>query len=630
MQPLTSAVSVGPALPRFSRAADSGPWLQTVLRTSSQPLLDELAHVATGGRYSAGSLLKLAVAGELPLVERDVPVQAAAVLGTTWACAAEPAAMKAGHLLLRRILGERGPQAFSRIQQQIFAQVSYHLGARADVAHAVDELDLHPLVRWSLQTDLLNPTHQGSTQEAWLQRFNEPFVAADLSPVAISAGAQTTFDDLTAATTSASVDGPLVSVIVPAFRPDEGLLTSLHSILNQTYGNLEILLVDDASGHEFEELFDRGLSLDERICFIRQQANGGTYLARNAALKRARGEFITVQDADDWSHPSRLEKQVGAFFESPNIGVSRSDAIRATDDLTLQWTGYLPRRRNASSLMFRRSTVDQIGPFDAVRKGADSEYHERLIHFVGPTGDTGTPLAITRLRAGTLSRGDFTYGRMAPDRVLYQSTYRAWHRTLLDRDTVPTSVGDPASRPFFAPPSFLRGLTAVPTEKCDVIFLLDGAHLRSVQIALEAVRQLPQLTFGALHLEDSTQPRMKLAVPVRPFATAVNDGDIQLIASDEKVRAATLVVLSPGILASPPSLLHPISTASLLAVAHPPHPRFGVTDFLAAQDGALAWLDTAPKWCAGNPSTQALWRSDGWELPLLTSALGIPQSGETE
>src|SRR5690606_37950815 len=104
--------------------------------------------------------------------------------------------------------------------------------------------------------------------------------------------------------------GPLVSIIVSCWQPNEQLLTSVRSLLSQTWQSVEVIVVDDASPRHFHSVLDEVQSLDERVTVLRQPSNQGTYAARNAALQVAKGEFVTFQDSDDWSHPRRIERQV--------------------------------------------------------------------------------------------------------------------------------------------------------------------------------------------------------------------------------------------------------------------------------------------------------------------------------
>src|SRR5699024_1029015 len=159
----------------------------------------------------------------------------------------------------------------------------------------------------------------------------------------------------------------------------------------------------------------------------------------------------------------------------PQATASRSLAVRAKDDLTHQWFGYRSVRDNASSLMVRRSVIESLGPFAPIRKGADSEYAERLTTVGGPVADTRAPLATTRVRTGTLCRGDFTYQRATPARLAFTGSYRAWHQSRTG--TGPGAAApDPAvgDLPVPVPRSFLRGLRhAPPWDRLPVVYQAD-------------------------------------------------------------------------------------------------------------------------------------------------------------
>ncbi|MFN3536965.1 MAG: glycosyltransferase family 2 protein, partial [Brevundimonas sp.] len=107
-----------------------------------------------------------------------------------------------------------------------------------------------------------------------------------------------------------AVDGPLISVIMPSRNASRWVAGAVRSVLDQSWRNLEFLFVDDAST---DDNADRALATadgDPRFILIRQSERGGAYTARNAALARARGRWVAVQDSDEWAHPDRLTRQV--------------------------------------------------------------------------------------------------------------------------------------------------------------------------------------------------------------------------------------------------------------------------------------------------------------------------------
>ena len=110
---------------------------------------------------------------------------------------------------------------------------------------------------------------------------------------------------------------PLVTVIVCVYNAGEYFRPSLASILNQTYEKLDIIVIDDGSTDGcIESASD--LLRDSRVRLFRQ-ANATKPVALNRALSESRGEFYAQQDADDISHPIRIEKQLAAMLGNPNL-----------------------------------------------------------------------------------------------------------------------------------------------------------------------------------------------------------------------------------------------------------------------------------------------------------------------
>ncbi len=122
---------------------------------------------------------------------------------------------------------------------------------------------------------------------------------------------------------------PLVSVIMAAYNAEKTVGATIRSILGQTYQNFELIIVDDASKDRTVEVIQS--FSDPRIVLLRNQINLKQGLARNKAIDRAKGEFIAVQDADDLSLPTRLEKQVAFLLSHPEVDVVGSNAYLFND-----------------------------------------------------------------------------------------------------------------------------------------------------------------------------------------------------------------------------------------------------------------------------------------------------------
>lgn len=110
---------------------------------------------------------------------------------------------------------------------------------------------------------------------------------------------------------------PVVSVVVPAFNAAAYISPALQSVLAQTYRDIEVLVVDDASTDGTVAVVTALAAADRRIRLIRRATNGGPAAARNAGLAAAAGRYTAFLDADDTWLPDKLARQVAAFEAHP-------------------------------------------------------------------------------------------------------------------------------------------------------------------------------------------------------------------------------------------------------------------------------------------------------------------------
>lgn len=118
-------------------------------------------------------------------------------------------------------------------------------------------------------------------------------------------------------------DSPLVSVLMPVYNAQETVIESLNSIINQTYQNLEIIVINDGSSDESERLV-RSLT-DKRITIYANDTNRGIIKTLNRGLQLARGKYIARMDADDISLPTRIEEEVKLMEQHPEVVVCGTD-----------------------------------------------------------------------------------------------------------------------------------------------------------------------------------------------------------------------------------------------------------------------------------------------------------------
>lgn len=112
-----------------------------------------------------------------------------------------------------------------------------------------------------------------------------------------------------------------VSVIIPVYKVEKYVAATVQSVLQQTYKNFELLLIDDGSPDRSVEICQQ--FTDPRIKIIRQE-NRGVAAARNRGISQAQGEYLAFLDADDLWLPQKLEKHVEHLDSSPTVGVSYS------------------------------------------------------------------------------------------------------------------------------------------------------------------------------------------------------------------------------------------------------------------------------------------------------------------
>jgi glycosyltransferase involved in cell wall biosynthesis len=126
---------------------------------------------------------------------------------------------------------------------------------------------------------------------------------------------------------------PVISIILPTYNRAKTISRAINSLLEQTYQDYEIIIVDDASEDETKEIV-KGFA-DEKIRYIQCKQNKGRGAARNLGIQESRGKFIAFQDSDDEWLPKKLEKQIKVFFTAePELGVVYSDMTRITKDGT--------------------------------------------------------------------------------------------------------------------------------------------------------------------------------------------------------------------------------------------------------------------------------------------------------
>lgn len=111
---------------------------------------------------------------------------------------------------------------------------------------------------------------------------------------------------------------PLVSVIVPVYNAENFIAETVRSVIDQSYKNWELWLVDDGSTDCSAQVIDSFVKTDARIKYIYKE-NGGQASARNLGIENSSGQYIAFLDSDDIWHPEKLEAQIGQMLSDPEI-----------------------------------------------------------------------------------------------------------------------------------------------------------------------------------------------------------------------------------------------------------------------------------------------------------------------
>lgn len=115
----------------------------------------------------------------------------------------------------------------------------------------------------------------------------------------------------------------LISIIMPSFNTGKYITETIESVLAQSYKNWELIIVDDCSSDNTDEIVSTYLS-DDRIHYLKNEKNSGAAFSRNIALRKAKGKWIAFLDSDDLWMPEKLEKQL-SFMKSNGYFFSYTD-----------------------------------------------------------------------------------------------------------------------------------------------------------------------------------------------------------------------------------------------------------------------------------------------------------------
>jgi glycosyltransferase involved in cell wall biosynthesis len=353
---------------------------------------------------------------------------------------------------------------------------------------------------------------------------------------------------------------PVVSIVVPAYNAESTLTTSVNSLRAQSVRDIEILIVDDASTDNTSAVAKTLASDDPRVRVIRHEHNQGAYQARNTGLMNASGEFFTVHDADDWSHPQLLERQL-RVLDAPHATASFSRLARITPQFEFLLRPYRPMLEpihwNYTSLLARTQLLRDLGGWDTVRAHADAELIERMRdHFGKDTlveADTEVPLSFFLVTGTNITERKDT-GLRSVDfgaRKEYSEQARFWRRKTFGDGELPSlreHRRTDAKSPFFC----VRSLATNRDKISQSFDLLIGSDLsllggtRRCNLAyIDCARRLG-LRVGIFN---TPRYRTRASGTIDPaYRELFQLPDVDLVTPEADVTARALLVHHPPVL----------------------------------------------------------------------------------
>ena len=207
---------------------------------------------------------------------------------------------------------------------------------------------------------------------------------------------------------------PKISVVVPAYNSQSTILETIYSVLQQSFSDFELIVIDDGSTDKTLRLLS---TVKDARLKVYSYSNGGLPAARNRGIVRATGEFISFIDADDLWTPDKLELQLQALQKNPQAGVAYSWTICMGNDGSSFHPGVCDSFQgdvyskllvgnfigSGSNVLIRREAIESVGYFDESLKSCeDWDYWMRL----APKWDfvvVSKPQIIYRLSSGAMS-----------------------------------------------------------------------------------------------------------------------------------------------------------------------------------------------------------------------------------
>ena len=159
----------------------------------------------------------------------------------------------------------------------------------------------------------------------------------------------------------------LVSIITPSYNSAKFIAETIQSVQNQTHQNWEMIIVDDASSDETENIVLSIVQNDSRIQFHKLSQNSGPAVARNTAIEKASGDFMTFIDADDIWFPNFIENNIKTIQETA-IPFVFSSYKRSNEQLEFVYSDFIVPHKVSYSDILKSNSISCLTAFVDIKK----------------------------------------------------------------------------------------------------------------------------------------------------------------------------------------------------------------------------------------------------------------------
>jgi glycosyltransferase involved in cell wall biosynthesis len=236
----------------------------------------------------------------------------------------------------------------------------------------------------------------------------------------------------------------LVSIITPTYNSANFIAETIYSVQNQTFQNWEMLIVDDGSSDITEEIVLSFIENDKRIQFYKLESNSGPAVARNSAIERANGAYMTFIDSDDIWFPTFIENSIKTIQET-QIPFVFSSYKRSNDKLEFVFSDFIVPQKVSYTDILKSNSISCLTAFvdiktlgkkymPLIRKRQDMGLWLKYLKVIPFGHGIQETQAIYRIRQNSLSRKksdliiyQWQFYREVEKLTIFQASYYMMH-----------------------------------------------------------------------------------------------------------------------------------------------------------------------------------------------------------